>query len=379
MIGDQVVSSYDPKVFGKWDHVAVRWRHIVDILDHFLPDWHQGENRETSGSLGIKAAQAIGTLARERGRLKEELAEFSSVPKELVERARDGDPLGQANRFLQIHAEIKRHDEEFFSGSTWEGDDSSVNRMLQLVRGYFRQRDAIADLQGQLAHVRAENQQLRLQASDSKRAAPSRFEVVYHPQNQDRDPYVCRIRSVSEYGDGRVKLHVEWPGIAQRGTPIHIVPYRFNKIEQPATRFEGKAPELAAPYGNCQPHPDAPSQNLSGEVTYPAWATSYTKRVVGELHDAWMSPEVPFNERLGAAIVAATALLKDYHQTQHEVYEQRDAALEQVKDLESKLRLKQAFLKLNRDARYEAVQDVAKLRVKLQKVREILDQTEAAA
>lgn len=246
MIDGQKVSTYDPERFGAWDHIALRWKQVVNILDAFIPNWSLGEERKTSGSLGVYAGDAIHRVVQERDALKAE-------------------------------------------------------------------RDALAT---ECAALKA--------ARDAK--IPPR--------------------------------------------------YGFNQIKP---RVVAKMPELGAPYGsNCQPHPDAPSQNLAGEVTYPEWEGSHTKRVVDALKNALIgTPSITPRSRVFEAGADAIRLLRDYHRTQHEVYEGRDAARKEVEELKKHLSAKQAFLNLNRAARHSAVEDATQLRAKLREFGELL--TKAAS
>lgn len=60
------------------------------------------------------------------------------------------------------------------------------------------------------------------------------------------------------------------------------------------------------------------------------WKTSYTKRVVDAVEIMY-----PLTVGISKEIRDALALLKGYHETQHVVYEQRDAARADLKDEET--------------------------------------------
>lgn len=100
-------------------------------------------------------------------------------------------------------------------------------------------------------------------------------------------------------------------------------------------RYEGRLPELFAPYGGCQSsepqgvntapqpiHSDAPRQNADGSLSYPQWERSYTRQVVMRLEvmRPWLS------QWQHETLVEGIKLLRDYHATQHLVYEGRDKA-----------------------------------------------------
>lgn len=70
---------------------------------------------------------------------------------------------------------------------------------------------------------------------------------------------------------------------------------------------------------------------LKTDNNYPQWKDSYTKQVVDRLHSAqWKVAHGGLEASIvDAAIRAATDLLRDYHATQHEVHEQRDAAIKE--------------------------------------------------
>ena len=86
-------------------------------------------------------------------------------------------------------------------------------------------------------------------------------------------------------------------------------------------------------------HQDAPTQRANGQLSYPQWGTSHTRHVVQELErvvDAMKHNGTPAGE-FDRAVKAATELLRDYHATQHVVYERAEKAEDSLRQTQEAL------------------------------------------
>ncbi len=92
------------------------------------------------------------------------------------------------------------------------------------------------------------------------------------------------------------------------------------------------AGEMSAPAGEP---PKSGFQTKAGVNCYPHWETSYTKRVCDKLAARFPGSCAEHAVLKGTffhAVKAAYDLLKDYHQTQHVVYEERDSIKRELDD-----------------------------------------------
>ncbi len=86
-------------------------------------------------------------------------------------------------------------------------------------------------------------------------------------------------------------------------------------------------------------HQDAPTQRVNGQLSYPQWSTSHTRHVVQELErvvDAMKHNGAAAGE-FDRAVKAATELLRDYHATQHVVYERAEKAEAELRQTQEAL------------------------------------------
>lgn len=88
------------------------------------------------------------------------------------------------------------------------------------------------------------------------------------------------------------------------------------------------------------------------ESNYPQWKDSYTKHVVDQLYRAQWKVA---HGGLDAAIRAAADLLRDYHATNHEVYEQRDQARKELQAVTASLALLRAECREAHEAHRTAI------------------------
>lgn len=278
----------------------------------------------------------------------------------MTEQRQFGEPSQERSRWRRIVEILDAHGPSSWRSAAGRDSEYIGDEAARTVRGALQ---GVKELTAALISKDAALEALRRRINKLEMNQPANVRVIYYPRNGV--PYVCEHKQPPAEMGGAMTFHVR----AQQPERVHV---------SMPPRYAGKMSELSAPYGNCQPqgeawstsalvgelerlfpyvlrtpfqrgvvraainklvaaekpaptppaqpHVDAPVKHADGRVEYPQWESSYTKRVVDQLNEAHNDEEVPYIPSLAAAVQAALALLKDYHQTQHQVYEYRDIA-----------------------------------------------------